>query len=114
VLHADPGAPCLVGTDCTIGHAAVVHGCVVGDSCLVGMGTVLMNGADVGSESLVAAGSVVPEGARFPPRSLIVGVPARRVRQLDDREVEALIRSNVRGYVERAASYREGAIEPVG
>ncbi|HEX5848892.1 MAG TPA: gamma carbonic anhydrase family protein, partial [Rubrobacter sp.] len=76
ILHADPGYPAIVGRGCVVGHNAVVHGCQVGDSCLIGMGATILNGSKIGDGSIVAAGAVVPEGREFPPRSLIVGVPA--------------------------------------
>ena len=91
ILHADPGFPAIVGEGCVLGHNAVVHGCQVGDNCLVGMGATILNGSKIGVGSIIAAGAVVPEGREFPPRSLIVGVPAER---------------GASEYVERAASHR--------
>ncbi len=99
VLHTDPGFPLVVGRDCTVGHRAILHGCTIGDTVLVGMGATVMNGAIIGDESIIGAGALVTEGKSFPPRSLIVGAPARAIRQLDDAAVEA-IRRNGRGYVE--------------
>jgi carbonic anhydrase/acetyltransferase-like protein (isoleucine patch superfamily) len=96
VLHADPGFPLTIGADCTIGHRAILHGCVIGDGVLVGMGAVVMNGARIGAGSLVGAGALVTEGASIPPRSLVLGAP---VRALTDAEVERLLRSAMR-YVE--------------
>ena len=78
-LARRPGYPAVVGEGCVVGHNAVVHGCEIGDNCLVGMGATILNGAKIGDGSIVAAGAVVPEGREFPPRSLIVGVPAKRV-----------------------------------
>jgi carbonic anhydrase/acetyltransferase-like protein (isoleucine patch superfamily) len=106
VLHTDPGSPCLVGARCTIGHAAVVHGCTIGDGCLIGMGSVVLSGATIGDESIVAAGALIPEGRRYPARSLLVGSPARVLRQLSDEDVERLIAPGVRHYVEFAEVYR--------
>jgi carbonic anhydrase/acetyltransferase-like protein (isoleucine patch superfamily) len=107
VLHTDPGQPCLVGEECTVGHRAVVHACTVGRGSLIGMGAVVLSGAVLGEESLVAAGALVPQGRTFPPRSLLVGSPVRRLRTLDDGEVERLIRRGVRDYVRYAAGYRD-------
>ncbi len=106
VLHADPGYPAVVGDDCVVGHRAVVHGCEVGDGCLVGMGATIMNGARIGEGSIVAAGALVPEGKEFPPRSLIVGVPAKRVREVTEEQTQDIARG-VRTYVKRAAAHRE-------
>jgi carbonic anhydrase/acetyltransferase-like protein (isoleucine patch superfamily) len=82
VLHCDAGMPCIVGARVTIGHRAVVHGCTVEDGALIGIGAVVLNGAVIGAGSLVAAGAVVGEGKVVPPHSLVVGVPARVLREL--------------------------------
>jgi carbonic anhydrase/acetyltransferase-like protein (isoleucine patch superfamily) len=105
VLHADPGYPAIVGDGCVVGHNAVVHGCEIGESCLVGMGATILNGAKIGAGSVVAAGAVVPEGREFPPRSLIVGVPAKRAGDVTD-EQAADIERGAGTYVERAGSHR--------
>ena len=86
VAHADEHGPVLVGAGVTVGHRAVLHGCVVEDGCLVGMGAVVLTGARLGRGSLVAAGAVVREGTDVPPRSLVVGVPAAVRRQLTGEE----------------------------
>ena len=104
VLHADPGFPCVLGEDVTVGHAAVVHGCTVEDRVLVGMGATVMNGAHVGSDSIVAAGTLVPEGAQIPPRSLVMGVPGKVRRELTDAELERVAR-NAAVYVDKARLY---------
>jgi carbonic anhydrase/acetyltransferase-like protein (isoleucine patch superfamily) len=88
-----------------IGHNAVVHGCEVGDGCLVGMGATIMNGARIGEGSIVAAGALVTEGKGFPPRSLIVGAPAKLVREVTQAQTEDIARG-AREYVERAAAHR--------
>jgi carbonic anhydrase/acetyltransferase-like protein (isoleucine patch superfamily) len=106
VLHADPGYPATIGDGCVIGHNAVVHGCEVGDGCLVGMGATIMNGAKLGEGSIVAAGALVPEGKEFPPRSLIIGAPAKRVREVTEAQTEDIARG-ARTYVERARLHRE-------
>ena len=105
VVHADPGYPAIVGEDCVVGHNAIVHGCEIESGCLVGMGATILNGAKVGEGSIVAAGAVVPEGKEFPPRSLIVGIPAKRVKDLSEEQTADIARG-VREYVERAASHR--------
>jgi carbonic anhydrase/acetyltransferase-like protein (isoleucine patch superfamily) len=90
VLHADPGFPCVLGAEVTVGHLAVVHGCRVGDRALIGMGAIVMNGAVVGTGSIVGAGAVVPEGVEIPAGSMAVGVPARVVRATTDEERRGL------------------------
>jgi carbonic anhydrase/acetyltransferase-like protein (isoleucine patch superfamily) len=111
VLHADPGFPAVVGEGCVIGHNAVVHGCEIGDRSLVGMGATILNGAKIGAGSIVAAGAVVPEGREFPPRSLIVGVPAKRVGDVGEEQARDIERGAA-GYVERAAAHRESLPPP--
>lgn len=106
ILHADPGYPAVVGDDCVVGHNAIVHGCEIEDGCLVGMGATILNGAKIGEGSIVAAGALVPENKEFSPRSLIVGVPAKRVRDVSEEQTADIARG-VRTYVERAASHRQ-------
>jgi len=90
VMHSDVGFPLTVGNGCTIGHRAMLHGCTIGDNSLVGMGAIVLNGARIGRNSLVGAGALVTEGKEFPDNSLIVGVPARAVRTLDEAAVAGL------------------------
>jgi carbonic anhydrase/acetyltransferase-like protein (isoleucine patch superfamily) len=106
VLHADPGFPCSVGAGVSVGHAAVVHGCIVEDDCLIGMGATVLNGAVIGTGSLVAAGAVVLEGTVVPPRSLVAGVPAKVRRELTDDEFDG-VKQNAARYVELARAHRE-------
>lgn len=112
VLHADPGQPTVVGADCVIGHRAIVHGAVLEDGVLVGMGAIVLNGARVGQGSLIAAGAVVTEHAQIPPGSLVVGVPGRVVRDLTSAQ-QAAIRTNAARYVALAARHRAGEIPRV-
>jgi carbonic anhydrase/acetyltransferase-like protein (isoleucine patch superfamily) len=93
MLHTDMGYPATIGTGCTIGHHAIIHGCTIGDNSLVGMGATLLNGAKIGNNCLVGANALVTEGKQFPDNSLIVGSPARVVRTLDDKAIEGLRRS---------------------
>jgi carbonic anhydrase/acetyltransferase-like protein (isoleucine patch superfamily) len=83
IVHVDEGAPCIVGRRVGVGHRVVLHGCTVEDECLIGMGSVLLNGVRIGTGSVVAAGAVIPEGMQVPPRSLVMGVPGRIVRPVD-------------------------------
>lgn len=105
VLHTDPGCPLNIGKGVTIGHQAMLHGCTVEDGALIGIQAVVLNRAVIGKDSLVGAGAVVTEGKVFPPRSLILGAPAKVVRTLTDEDVEGL-RKNARTYSERAARYK--------
>ena len=109
VIHADPGFPCTIGSRVTIGHSAVVHGATVEDECLIGMGSIVMNGARIGTGSVIGAGAVVPEGMQVPPGSLVLGVPGKVIRQVDD-ETRARIARGVRVYVELAAKHRDGKV----
>lgn len=107
MLHSDPGAPLTVGEDCTIGHHAILHGCTIGDRVLIGMGAIVLNRAVIPDDCIVGAGALVTEGKTFPPRSLIVGSPARAVRELDDAAVAALEMSAAH-YVENGRKAAEG------
>jgi gamma-carbonic anhydrase len=93
--------PTTIGNDVTIGHAAIVHGCTLGDRVLIGMGAILLNGATVSSDSIVAAGSLLTEESRFPPRSLVMGSPAKLKRQLSEGEVVSILE-----FSERYVGYR--------
>lgn len=105
VMHADPGFPVMIGRDCTIGHRALVHGCVIGENCLIGMGAIILNGARIGANSLVGAGALVTEGKEFPENALILGSPARMVRLLTDEEVQRN-RSAAKHYVANGQRYK--------
>lgn len=106
ILHTDPGYPCRVGKNVTIGHQAMLHGCTIEEGALIGIQAVVLNGAVIGEYSLVGAGALVTEGKVFPPRSLILGSPAKVVRSLSAEEVERLQR-NARVYRERAIAYKD-------
>lgn len=106
VVHVNTDTPCIVGSNVTVGHRAVLHGCTVGDDCLIGMGAVLLNGSEIGPGSIVAACSLVTQGKKFPPRSLIMGSPARVAREVTDEEYAHTL-ENSRAYVELARGARE-------
>jgi len=97
--------PTVVGNDVVGGHQIILHGCTIKDRVLVGMGSIVLDGAEVGEESIVAAGSLVSPGKKFPPRSLILGSPARVVRQVTDEEVEKMILGGVKCYMEYKETY---------
>lgn len=106
VLHTDPGYPLVIEANVTVGHQAMLHGCTIREGALVGIQAVVLNGAVIGRNCLVGAGAVVTEGKVFPDRSLILGAPAKVVRQLTDEEV-ARLESNAAGYVQRRALFKE-------
>lgn len=107
VVHVDEGVPCRVGSRVGVGHRVILHGCTVEDDCLIGMGSVLLNGVQVGAGSVVAAGSVLPEGMEVPPGSLVMGVPARIVRPVDERLARRVAETWAH-YVEQARLHRSG------
>lgn len=86
----DPGHPCLIGDDVTIGHSCIIHACTIKDRCLIGMGAVIMDGAIIGEDSIVGANSMVTKNKSFPPRSLILGSPAKFVRELSEEEIKSI------------------------
>jgi carbonic anhydrase/acetyltransferase-like protein (isoleucine patch superfamily) len=104
VGHSDPGVPLTIGARVTVGHQAILHGCTIADDCLIGMGARILNGAVLASECVVGAGALITEGKSFPAGSLVVGSPARVVRQLSDAEKHAL-RTSAAGYADKAARY---------
>ena len=108
-LHVDEEVPCTVGRRVGVGHRAILHGCTVEDECLIGMGSILLNHVRVGSGSVVAAGSVIKEGTEIPPGSLVVGVPARVVRPVDE-VLRQRIRTTWEHYVEQARRHRAGIV----
>lgn len=107
MLHSDPGAPCTVGEDVTIGHHAILHGCTIGDRTLIGMGATILNRAVIGEDCLVGAGALVTEGKIFPPGHLIVGSPARAVRPLDDAQ-KAMLKASAALYAAKQRDYAAG------
>ncbi|MEU3656713.1 gamma carbonic anhydrase family protein [Streptomyces sp. NPDC032161] len=112
-VHTDPGFAVTVGERVSVGHNAVLHGCVVEDDVLVGMGATVLNGARIGAGSLIAAQALVPQGMQVPPGSLVAGVPAKVRRQLTEEEREG-IRFNAAGYVELAKAHRRAHEDRAG
>ena len=105
VVHADPGFPATLGDYVTVGHLVMLHGCTVGDNTLIGMQAVLLNGAKVGRNCIVGAGALIAAGKAFPDGSLIVGSPARVVRQLTPEQIEGL-RQSARHYIANARLFK--------
>lgn len=107
IVHVDAGFPCTIGKRVGVGHRVILHGCTVEDECLIGMGSVLLNGVVIGTGSVVAAGAVVPEGMHVPPGSLVMGVPGRIVRPVTP-ELAERITSTWRHYVDQAKAHGAG------
>ncbi|WP_026437770.1 gamma carbonic anhydrase family protein [Acidovorax sp. JHL-9] len=112
VLHTDPGFPLHIAANVSVGHQAALHGCTVGEGSLIGIQAIVLNGAVIGKSCLVAAGAVVTERKSFPDGSLIVGAPAKAIRQLSAEDIEKLM-GNAREYVERSRQYLAG-LKPIG
>lgn len=110
ILHVEVDGPAIVGSRVTVGHMALVHGAVVEDECLIAMGAKVLSGARIGTNSIIGAGALVREGWQVPPRSVVLGVPGRIVRQITDAEL-ARIRQNWVVYVAYAAQYRSASPE---
>ncbi len=109
VIHVDRGFPATVGTGVTVGHRAILHGCRIEDEVLIGMGAIVMNGAEIGSGSIVAAGAVVLEGTLVPPNSLVAGIPAAVRRETTDKERQR-ISGGARDYRELARLHAAGQL----
>lgn len=107
VLHADTGFPLQLGENVTVGHHVMLHGCSVGENSLIGIGAVVLNGAKIGKNSLVGAGALVTEGKEFPDGVLIVGSPAKVVRELSPAQIEGL-KASARHYIDNSRRYSTG------
>jgi len=107
ILHTDIGFPLTIGSGCTIGHSVILHGCTIADDSLIGMGAIVLNGVKIGRHCLVGAGAVVTEGKVFPDNSLIVGAPARAVREVNEKILQ-LIDESAQFYVNNWQRYRKG------
>ncbi|MEL7176118.1 MAG: gamma carbonic anhydrase family protein [Pseudomonadota bacterium] len=107
ILHTDMGFPLTIGRDCTIGHKAMLHGCTIGDQSLIGMGATVLNGAKIGNNCLIGAGALITEGKEIPDGSLVMGVPGRVMRALDDQAIAGL-KASALGYQANMRRFREG------
>jgi carbonic anhydrase/acetyltransferase-like protein (isoleucine patch superfamily) len=107
VLHTDPGFPMTIGPDCTIGHMAMLHGCMIDRGSLIGIGSILLNGARIGEECLIGANTLIPEGKKIPARSMVLGSPGKVVRELSDEDIARF--SGIAGrYVENWKRFAAG------
>ena len=107
MLHSDPGFPVTLGENVSVGHRVMLHGCTVGDGSLIGIGAVVLNGAKIGRNCLVGAGALVTEGKEFPDGSMIIGSPAKAVRELSPAQIEGM-RRGAAHYVQNAKRFKTG------
>lgn len=110
VLHTDTDYPLVIGTGCTIGHSAIVHGCTIGDNTLIGMGATVLNGASIGKNCLIGAGALITENKVIPDNSMVLGAPGKVVREIDAEGVEKL-RASAERYVRNARRFAAGLVE---
>lgn len=104
MVHADPGVPNVIGSNVTVGHRCVLHGARIEDGCLIGMGAILLAGSVIGEGSIIGAGALIKEGFVVPPRSLVVGMPGRVIRDVTPDQTESIVRSAA-GYVHAVREY---------
>ena len=109
VIHTDMGVPMVIGANCTIGHRAMLHGCMIGDGTLIGMGATILNGAKIGKGCLIGACALVTEGKEIPDGALVMGSPGKVVRMLEPEEQARLLRSAA-GYRRNALRYAKGLV----
>ena len=110
VLHTDMGFPLVVGAGCTVGHKAMLHGCTIGENSLIGMGATVLNGAVIGNNCIIGAGALISEGKNIPDNSLVVGMPGKVIRQLDEAAV-AMLKASSAHYVANAKRFAAGLKE---
>ncbi|WP_195955827.1 gamma carbonic anhydrase family protein [Clostridium saudiense] len=106
VVHVDINSPCIIGKNVTIGHGTIIHGCSISDNVLVGMGSIILNNAKIGKNTIIGAGSLVTQGKEFPEGVLILGNPAKVIRQLTEAEIESIQRS-ADNYVSLSKKYKK-------
>jgi carbonic anhydrase/acetyltransferase-like protein (isoleucine patch superfamily) len=110
VLHTDPGCPLTVGTNCTIGHLVMLHGCTIGDGTLIGIGSVILNRARIGRNCLIGANTFIGEGKEIPDNSMVLGSPGKVIRTLDD-SMAAILAASAAHYVENWKRYRRDLVQ---
>ncbi|MEX0368289.1 MAG: gamma carbonic anhydrase family protein [Ruegeria sp.] len=110
VMHIDAGFPLTIGPGCTIGHKVMLHGCTIGENSLIGMGATVLNGARIGKNCLIGAGALITEGKNIPDGSLVMGVPGKVVRQLDEQAIQGL-RASALHYQDNMRTFRDTMVE---
>ena len=110
VLHTDLGYPLVIGPGVTVGHTVTLHGCMIGENTLIGMGATIMNGVKIGKNCIIGAGALIPEGKEIPDNSLAVGAPARAIRTLEEPQI-AMLRAAADIYVDNSRRFRDGLRE---
>lgn len=106
VIHADPGFPCTLGDNVSVGHSVMLHGCTVDDETLIGIGAVILNGAKIGKNCLIGANAFIPEGKEIPDRSVVFGSPGKVVKEVEDKHIE-MVKRIPGNYVRRWQQYKE-------
>jgi len=106
VIHADPGFPCTLGDNVSIGHSVMLHGCIVDDETLIGIGAVILNGAKIGKNCVIGANAFIPEGKEIPDRSVVFGSPGKVVKEVEDKHIE-MVKRIPGNYVRRWQQYKE-------
>jgi carbonic anhydrase/acetyltransferase-like protein (isoleucine patch superfamily) len=112
VAHTSRNQPVILGDDVTVGHKAILHGCRIGNNCLIGMGSILLDGCDIGDNCIIGAGSLIGQGRSIPPGSLALGTPAKVIRSLSEEDFDE-IRGFAERYVDLQRRYRAGALKPL-
>ena len=106
MVHCDYGFPTHIGDNVTIGHRAIIHGCKIGNNCLIGMGAIVMDGAEIGDDCIIGAGSVVSPGKKIPARSVVMGIPGKVVKDLEESQIETILKS-ANTYVNLASEHKK-------
>lgn len=107
VLHTDPGQPLVIGQGVTVGHKVMLHGCTIGDNCLIGIGSTILNGAVIGNNCIIGAHALITEGKIIPDNSMVIGAPGKVVKTLSDAQI-GMLKMNAQVYIHNAARFAKG------
>ncbi len=113
VIHCDSNHPTVLGDYITVGHGAILHGCTIGDNCLIGMGAIVMDGAEIGENTIIGTGTVVNRGKKIPPNSLVLGAPGKVVREVTEEEIKSNRKIAIH-YADRTVEYKQDSKLQVG